>query len=505
MVRAWARMLRYVRIEQNRRSLGAEPAVDPADIVLPTNLAVPTAVVVEEGKDDAEKKRMLIEYDDAYESAKGIESELDDIFEEKSSSLFSFAWSGDKTDDGDQAKAPALRRLMWYSRITALLHGVVAIIILCVNLNDESSHDLKTLTTKTLHTWVGANASAVAPVRDFGTNPRDSNASIFIKNSDKCIIAGDVQSRSRSFRVREVTVEVGELDIRWMIFAFFTLSCVFQLSGTYPADAYNRQLKWGRSRRSHLFEYSVSASLMMMALCAQVGVTDVYILTNVFTNTFACMIFGLLSDVLADSNEIDRGHVEKNACQKHGKSTDVEEVDIMGCTHRIRYSLIAHLAGWVTLSVAVSVMISNIVTFQQCVSGISIPNEIFCVICMEAGLFCLFGLVQVYTLYYKPYEMRFPRTLAVMIWYRKIKDKLNLPLVKTQYDPKNIPNLNQDIIAIEDERLKKYISDRETYLAIQTNRIHVACNAEAAYITLSLVAKMLLGGIVYISAVIRTN
>jgi hypothetical protein len=65
--------------------------------------------------------------------------------------------------------------------------------------------------------------------------------------------------------------------------------------------------------------------------------------------------------------------------------------------------------------------------------------------------------------------------------------------------------LNQDIIAIEDERLKKYISDRETYLAIQTTRIHVACNAEAAYITLSLVAKMLLGGIVYISAVIRTN
>jgi hypothetical protein len=180
---------------------------------------------------------------------------------------------------------------MYYSRITTLLHGIVAIIILSVKLNDESSHDLKTVTTKTLHKWVGANASAVTPVKNFGISPRDSNVNILIKNSDKCIIAEEVQSRSRSFKVREITVEVGELDIRWMMFDFFTLSCVFQLTGTYPADAYSRQLKRGKSRRSNLFEYSVSASLMIMKLCAQVGVTDVYILTNVFANTFACMIF----------------------------------------------------------------------------------------------------------------------------------------------------------------------------------------------------------------------
>lgn len=490
-------MLRYVRIEQGRRTLGSEQ-LDPANVVLPPGLALPTATVVVENKEESEMKRMLIEYNDAAESAKGIEKELDYMYEEKSSSLFSFTCGGGNNNEVVPAAAEkdhilkptptANGRLLWYSRFTAALHGIVAIIILCVNLNDESSHGLKTVTTKTLHTWVGANSSAVTPVKNLGISPRDSTVNIMIKSSDKCIIAGDVESRSRSFKVRDITVEVGELDIRWMMFAFFTFSCLFQLTGAFSASGYGRQLKWGKAHRSHLFEYSVSASLMMMALCAQVGVTDVYILTNVFTNTFACMIFGLLSDVLSDSND-----------------SNEEELDILGCKHIVRYSLVAHLAGWVTLSVAVSVMIANIVTFQQCVTGISIPDEIFVVICMEAVLFCVFGLVQVYTLYSKPCAVRLPVTLSNMTWYKKIKDELNRPLMNGGYNSANIPNAHPNAISVDEQRLTQYISERAKYLEIYKTRINVACNAEFAYITLSLFAKMLLGGIVYISAVMRSN
>ncbi len=66
--------------------------MDPANIVLPSGLATPTAVVVEESKEESEKRQMLVEYDKAVESIKGIEKELDDVFEEKSTSLFT--WSG---------------------------------------------------------------------------------------------------------------------------------------------------------------------------------------------------------------------------------------------------------------------------------------------------------------------------------------------------------------------------------------------------------------------------
>ena len=289
---------------------------------------------------------------------------------------------------------------------------------------------------------------------------------------------GDHTSRSASFKIRELTVEVASLDIRWVMFVFFIVSAVFQLPSTFPQAMYKRQLKLGKAHRSHLFEYSISASLMMMAMCAQVGVTDIYILLNVFSNTFACMIFGLLSDVLSDANEEKR-------------IVDEEEVNVMGCKRTMKYSIIAHFAGWFTLAIALSVMVSNIVTFQQCVSGVSMPTEIIFVICLEVFLFVIFGCIQVYTLLYKKCTVTMPRTLTIMKWYAKLKNHANVDA--------------SHVAAIEAERLAAYIAERKEYIERQTERIATACQAERAYITLSLFAKLVLGGIVYISAVIRSN
>jgi hypothetical protein len=58
-------------------------------------------------------------------------------------------------------------------------------------------------------------------------------------------------------------------------------------------------------------EYSIIASLMMMALCTQSGVTDVYIFADVFSNTWACMIFGLLANLLSKV-EFDCGNSEQD-------------------------------------------------------------------------------------------------------------------------------------------------------------------------------------------------
>ena len=366
------------------------------------------------------------------------------------------------------------RNLVTVARITAGVHFLIALIIFSLNIHlekndDKTYRDLRTVTTKTVMGWVGAGVSPVVPVRDFGPNPLHPDQRMTI--SEECKIPGDYASRSNNFNVRAFSFEVGELDLRWMMFGFFSLSFIFQMYGSWNAECYIKPLLRGDARRSHLVEYSISASLMMMAMCAQVGVTDVHILSNVFSNTWACMIFGLLSDVFSDA-EIAKVF--------HGVSIVIP----MGGECRLSYKWIAHLAGWFTLTIAGSVMVTNIETFRTCFEGVRIPDEIVAAIFFEVVLFFCFGLVQVYTLLKKPSKVSLPRTLEIMIWYDKIKSTAD-PTAST---------------VIEQQRISRYTEEKTEYISTQKARMDVACRAEYGYLMLSLIAKVTLGGFLYISA-----
>jgi hypothetical protein len=381
-----------------------------------------------------------------------------------------------KNNPGCLWKFSNLRRI---AQITALVHLLICVIIMGFNISgevndDTSSHLLKTMTTKTVVGWVGKSASILPPSRNLGPNPLHTDTNMTISN--ECKIPGDGASRSSRFNTRAFSFEVGEIDIRWMMFSFFGLSFLFQIYGSWDEGGYNQPLIQGNARKSHLVEYSVSASLMMVAMCAQVGVTDVHILYNVFSNTWACMIFGLLSDVFSEF-EVGGG----------GDFMSVPIPLIGPITYS--YKWIAHSAGWVTLITAGSVMVSNIGTFRSCFSGISIPDEIIAAISLEFVLFFIFGLVQVYTLSKKPVRVRLPMTLDIMIWYVTFKK---------QY-------LEEVWRGVETQRVAEYNAYKSKYVSIQKKRIDVACKAEFCYLILSLVAKVTLGGFVYISAAMRNT
>jgi len=311
-----------------------------------------------------------------------------------------------------------------------------------------------------------------------------------------------------------------------MIIFFFFFSFAFQMMGAYDSGRYYAPLKQGNARRSHLLEYSVSASLMMIIMCLQVGVVDTHTLANVFSNTWACMIFGLLSDVLFE--------FAMDEC--------LEWIVFGYRIFKIKYTWLAHFAGWFTLIIAAAAMMSNIGTFYECLDGIKLPDKVFAAIVIETCLFFCFGTVQFYTLWVKGMKRVRPRTLDGMPNYKELKsncenlsDKIdtlsaivnenirnvprdvvsqktsttyinNQPILKALdahlSDLRDISLFKAELEAIEKKRGLRFDDDRSLYMKSQQTRMLIAYRAEFAYITLSLLAKTILGGILYISAII---
>ena len=398
--------------------------------------------------------------------------------------------------------------LRGFALFTAGVHGFLFILVAIAIIVDEANKvdHLKSMTTKTTTAWVGINAPRDRPIVNFGPNPKELETNITVSGS--CTLAGDYASRSSKFNKRQVIVEVTELDSRIMILAFFLLSALFQLSSAWDATTYYAPLKQGNARRSHLVEYSATASLMMVIICLQVEVVDSHTLANVFTNTWACMFFGLLSDVLSET--VDDTRLK---CVVLGREL-----------FSISYAWLAHLCGWFTLFIAAAVSLSSVVTFNACLSGIHIPGEALAAMSSEAVLFFCFGSVQIYTLLYKQRPIARPRTLNGMQYFLNLKiawaqtyagttltsrfitaDSSTLaPTASTDNALDKLNVFNGEVTTLTTSWLKSFSDSAEKYSERQKERILVAYRAEYTYLILSLVAKTVLGGIVYISAIMKT-
>jgi hypothetical protein len=206
---------------------------------------------------------------------------------------------------------------------------------------------------------------------------------------------------------------------------------------------------------------------------------------------------------------------------------------------RIKYTWLAHLAGWITLIFAGAAMVATVVTFNSCLSGIYIPNEVQAAIYTEIVLFACFGLVQIYTLGCKESRREMPRVLDEMRYYKQLIDVNDVVYTYLDEMVKALPDnitpveqvqprgaqfstppqntLNQMKIdsvtklaeytksraAVETERVEEFDKAYNLYISNQKQRMLIAYRAEYAYITLSLFAKTILGGLLYISAIVN--
>jgi hypothetical protein len=152
--------------------------------------------------------------------------------------------------------------------------------------------------------------------------------------------------------------EVGFLDVRYVICAFFLLSFLFHMLQVA-----------GASGRLRFVEYSLSASLMILAMAVQVGLTEVYLLCCMFALIFATNVLGLMAEIL----------------QREAATTPW-------------LWLLPHGLAWTTFLVAYAPLVDAYLSAMRC-SDRRPPGYAHVIVFLEFALFGCFGGLQLYVLY----------------------------------------------------------------------------------------------------------
>ncbi len=159
-----------------------------------------------------------------------------------------------------------------------------------------------------------------------------------------------------------------------LVAGFAVLSCVFQSYWVFNYDQYLRLLQYGGVNTIRYYEYSISASLMLVLIAVQVGLWDWCVLVGMCACTFACMMFGLLAET---SLYVPREYLQKF----HG--------DWM----LRRPWWLAHACGWVTMMVPFWVIVAATVEAHP-------KAFVYAIVGTETVLFGLFGLTQAAYIYW---------------------------------------------------------------------------------------------------------
>jgi hypothetical protein len=176
-------------------------------------------------------------------------------------------------------------------------------------------------------------------------------------------MGGMVQTTSDNFYTFKDAVAIprsfviGYIDVRFLICSFFFLSFAFQALQAWACESKG----WVAVFR--FVEYSFSASVMILAIAVQVGLTDVYLLCCLFGLMFATNMLGLIAEVLCARED----------------------------------AWLPHVVGWVTCLVAYAPLLDAYVASMRC-SDLGPPGYVHVIVFLEFALFTCFGLVQLYTL-----------------------------------------------------------------------------------------------------------
>jgi hypothetical protein len=134
----------------------------------------------------------------------------------------------------------------------------------------------------------------------------------------------------------------------------------FALSAAFPGC----MLLLDLSPTCRFAEYSISASIMILAIAVEAGVNDIYTLQAMFVLMFATMVLGFLADF------------------------GVAPV-----------SWIAHGAGWVTFLSAYSPILDAFLQSSARSSPVGAPGFVHVIVFLQFVLFSCFGFVQIYALF----------------------------------------------------------------------------------------------------------
>lgn len=257
------------------------------------------------------------------------------------------------------------------SLYTACMHLAQAVIVLALIFRLNSQDD----TANAGNFPLGKNVRVLTPGKTNSTNSVSHNS--FMGN----------------YTITFERVDAGHLDVRYAIAGFFVLSAFFQGSASLlspPMWFDTIAAQW------NYIEYSISASVMMLCIAVEAGITDIYVLVCMFALIFATQMLGLVADLLSTLSE----------------NAQFPQDDIVLYTLGRWCWLVPHLVGWVTCVVAYAPVIDAFLMSTSYSTAAKVPDFVTGLIMAEMVLFICFGFVQAYWLFYKTMILQSSRNVC---------------------------------------------------------------------------------------------
>ena len=271
-----------------------------------------------------------------------------------------------------------------------------------------------------------------------------------------------------------------------LIVIFFSLSAVFQGGQGCFKESYKKRVESNGVNLVRYIEYSLSASVMMVAIAAGIMIYDVYTHILVFTCTMLCMLLGLVADYI--------GTVERFICEEFPGDKWQKWIELL---HRLKWAV--HLLGWVAI-LSPYILVFGVAYFRlllkssQCsqsqnASSDGPPEFVTYILLSQFLLFASFGVVQ--ALQFCSYPQTEDKPDRTEDGIDGLKDG-HKEVRKHEETPKN--EKPKKVRMYRPERSLKHpnnVVDENDPYYLQLKRIGIA--TEHRFITLSMVAKSVLG------------
>ena len=203
----------------------------------------------------------------------------------------------------------------------------------------------------------------------------ETNVSMPLEKSSvgECTVAPSIifPTEEETFKISNVEVSSGELDLNWLITSFFLLSAGFQAyAGLYTN--YRKRVEEGNENFIRFLEYSISASVMLVATALIGGVRNSDKLLQIAGLTFGTQILGLCAE----------------------QFMKMEANEMLVAT--------VHFSAWITQICGYWPIITLFLrSVNTCNNGNAPPEFVTAIVWSQLALFMSFGAVQfVQTMYY---------------------------------------------------------------------------------------------------------
>lgn len=256
------------------------------------------------------------------------------------------------------------------------------------------------------------------------------------------------------------------VDLGWLIISFFLLSFVFQgiaaltdfVEDGVCGYKYSEKIEEGLNPLRFL-EYSISASVMLVAIAVLNGVFDINLVASIAVLTCSCQLSGLVVEYFIKDDKDN-------------------------------LALLAHLNGWLTLACAYGIILHAFLTAAE-EGATQPPDFVRFIVYMLCALYCCFGITQITELWCRCRCSLLPKVLR-----KCCKTSCDCLCLNCSCGPKSGYKCCNRTCCKQIKCREKITEDTE-----DTRRCNPECK-ELSYVILSLAAKSVLGWAIYSNVLI---